>query len=280
MRSTGELLQPPKRGPVDATKATPEDPPPPSLRNDVIALSDATPLNRVQAQNRLRQAGVRGTLAVADFIAKDRGDPVRRREAAQFLCDISVQEFSELSQVQGEEVRAAVALGLDDPDVELRALCARVLQVHGPGSQRTRMLAAIADPERKVRWAVVRRFGQNPAELDSTQRRYLITFLEADSREEFASLDSDSDGQLTPNEFKEGPGAFQALDQDGDGSISLSEWVSPVPDSIRADVMALLQQLHAKLTPELEPPGYNPYAPAADQLDAKRQWSEWVDRLK
>jgi hypothetical protein len=70
------------------------------------------------------------------------------------------------------------------------------------------------------------------------------------------------------------------MDQDADGRISLPEWIRPVPDEVRADVLALLHRMHAKLSPELEPPGYNPYAPAADQLDSWRQWTAWVEGLK
>lgn len=280
MRSSGELLKPSVRAPVDATRAGPEDPSPPSLQNDVTSLSHPTPLVAVQARNRLRQAGVDGTLAVAEYLDRDPGAPERHREAARYLTDLTPQEFSDLSESEAEAVRASAAEGLASPDTELRILCARVLQIHGPGAQRTRLLGSIADPERRVRWAVVRRFGQFPHELDLTQRRFLLKFLEAGTRDEFAALDTDGDGALSRGEYTGSAETFASMDHDRNGTVSLPEWIRPVPDAIRADVVALLHRMHAKLSPELEPPGYNPYAPAADQLESWRQWSAWVESLK
>lgn len=280
MRSSGTLLKPPARPPVDATRAGPDDPPPPSLQNAVTDLSHPIPLHAVQARNRLRQAGVDGTLAVAAYLDLDAGDLERRREAARYLADLSPQEFGDLSESEAEIVRASAAEGLSSDDIELRVICSRVLQIHGPGAQRTRLLGAIADPERRVRWAVVRRFGQYPNELDLTQRRFLLKFLEAGTRDEFAALDTDADGGLSRTEYTGSNDAFASMDRDSNGKVTLAEWIRPVPDAVRADVLALLHRMHAKLSPELEPPGYNPYAPAADQLDSWRQWTAWVEGLK
>ncbi|MCC7510679.1 MAG: EF-hand domain-containing protein [Planctomycetes bacterium] len=271
-----EQLQPAPRGPVDPAQSGPEDPKAPPLEHDVKMLSSDLPLQRVQADNRLRAAGAAGVLAAARFLADAGAAPGAMIEALRFLEDVDIQGLDVATR---EEVRRLLAGALGHKEGRVRSHAARSLQVHGPGSQRTAFLQAIGDAERRVRWAVVRRFGDNPAELDATQREVLISFLQVRTRDRFDQADVNKDLQVTRGEFIGSDEQFQKLDSDGDGRISLEEWTAPAPAPVRADVCELLMRLHAKLTPGLEPIGYNPYAPAADQQGAVDRWSDWSKAL-
>lgn len=276
MGESTDLLQPKPRGPVDPAQSTPEDPKAPPLEHDVKLLSSDLPLQRVQADNRLRSAGSAGVLAAARFLAEAEAEPAATVEALRFLEDVDIQGLDVPTR---EEVRRLIAGALRHQNALVRSHAARSLQVHGPGSQRTSFLEAIGDPERRVRWAVVRRFGDNPAEMDATQREVLISFLQVRKRDRFDEADVNKDLQVTRGEFSGSDEQFQKLDSDGDGRVSLEEWTAPAPAAVRADVCELLMRLHAKLTPGLEPIGYNPYAPAADQQGAVDRWSEWSNAL-
>lgn len=272
--STAELTPPP-RGTIDAAKAAPGDPSPPGLETDVLRLSSDKPLERVQAENRLRAAGAAGALAAARFLASG-AQPRSLVEALVFLEDINLEDM-ELEQREDVRQRLAGALAHETPDV--RAHAARALQIQGPGAQRTAFLQAIGDPERRVRWAVVRRFGDAPDELDAIQRQILINHLQVRRRSAFDSQDVDRDGNLTRAEFTGSDALWRIIDANGDDTISAEEWTAPAPTGVRADVIELLLRMHAKLTPALEPIGYNPYAPAEDQLAAAQRWKDWSDNL-
>ncbi len=276
--STREL-QPPLRGPVEARKAQPDDPAPPLLDGDVRLLSSEDPLQRVQANNRLRAAGGRGAMAIARFLedSTEAGDEAAIVEAIRFL------EYVDLGAVDtevAEAVRAQVAARLSDPDARVRIRAARTLQIHGPGGQRTRFLQAIADPDRDVRWAVVRRFGEQHNELERAQRELLIGLLRVRSRADFELSDANRDDKLTREEYSGNDDEFSEIDADQDGSITLREWTTGKPSAVRADVVKLLNWIHGKLTPTLKPIVYDPYAPAAEQLNAVAQWTDWSNSLQ
>ncbi len=276
MGESTEQLQPKPRGPVDPAQSGPKDPKSPPLEQDVKLLSSDLPLQRVQADNRLRSAGSAGVLAAARFLEQATVAPGATIEALRFLEDADIQGLDVPAR---EEVLRLLAGVLRHKDGQVRSHAARSLQVHGPGSQRTAFLQAIGDPERRVRWAVVRRFGDNPAEMDATQREVLISYLQVRTRARFDEADVNKDLQVTRGEFSGSDEQFAKLDSDADGRISLEEWTAPAPTAVRADVCELLMRLHAKLTPGLEPIGYNPYAPAADQQGAVDRWSDWSNAL-
>jgi hypothetical protein len=276
MDESGVRLAPTPRGPVNAQRKTPDDPPDPRLKEDVLQLSSEIPLERIQADNRLKQAGADGILAVAAFLNDPAAEPLKLIEALRFIASA---DFNELDSAQASTAREAMALCLLHQDATVRVQAARALQVHGPGAQRTVFLTAIGDPERRVRWAVVRRYSDHPAELDEVQRSILLAYLDAGTRTEFSLADLDGDERLSPREFKGTAEAFARLDRDGDGAVSLEEWTSPVPAEVRADVVALLLRIHAKLTPGLKPDGYNPWLPSSDQLDIVSRWKAWNERV-
>lgn len=247
-----------------------------ALAGDVRELASPTPLERIQTANRLDEAGARGVQAAARFVAKSDAKPSELVAAIRFLAS---SEFEALdSETQGR-VRDALAGALQHEDAAVRIEGARALRAHGPGSHRTAMLAAIGDSERRVRWAVVGRFGDHPEELEQSQRSFLLTFLEAGTREEFAAADGDENGSLTRAEFRGLDDQFDRLDRDGNDEVSLEEWASPVPGEIRADVVALLILVHGARTPDAEPPVYDPWKPAADQRDRVAAWREWSERI-
>lgn len=272
MQRSQELLRPDVRPPVDATRKTDDDPTDPPLRDDVLQLSSDIPLLRIQADNRLNRAGADGLMAVSDFIGGSEGEPNQLIEALRFML---AADFTPLEGEQVSEVRAALARCLGHEHGKVRVQAARALQVHGPGAHRTEFLAAIADPERRVRWAVVRRYNDNPLELGWAQREMLIKMLFAQPRLEFTAADLDGSGSLTRREFTGTQDAFDRLDRDGDGEVSEEEWMSPVPSAVRADVVALLLRLHGRLTPGHRPPSYNPWLPAADQGPVVKSWEVW-----
>ncbi|MCA8913062.1 MAG: hypothetical protein KDB82_15280 [Planctomycetes bacterium] len=276
MAQSQELLAPEVRGPVEAQRKTPEDPPNPPLKDDVPQLSSPVPLERIQADNRLKQAGAKGLLAVADYLLDPRAKPAQLIEAVRFVASA---DFANLDTDQTATVREALAHCLSHEDGKVRLQAARALQVHGPGAQRTVFLTGIGDSERRVRWAVVRRFSDHPDELDKAQRLILLSYLESDSRADFTAADTDHDGKLTKREFKGTEDRFDRLDTDHDGAVSAEEWASPFPSEIRADVFALLLRMHSKLTPNEKPEGYNPWLPSADQLDIVTDWKQWNDRV-
>jgi hypothetical protein len=276
MQRNKDLLQPPVRGPVNDDHRTPDDPANPPLSENVRQLSSDIPLERIQADNRLKQAGTNGLLAVAEFVQSNDAGPNQLSEAVRFL---SAADFSALEADQAAALRAALATALGSKESSVRIPAARALRVHGPGAQRTVFLTAISDPERRVRWEVVQRFSDNPTELDKAQRSILLGYLEAGTREDFASADQDGDGSLSRREFTGDDAEFARMDQDKDNAISAEEWASPYPGVVRSDVTALLNRLHTKLTPDEKPPGYNPWLPSSDQLDIVGLWRQWSEQL-
>ncbi|MEZ5990751.1 MAG: hypothetical protein R3E76_00155 [Planctomycetota bacterium] len=275
MAQSKELLSPEVRTPVDSERKDESDPPNPALKDDVPKLSSEIPLERIQADNRLKQAGAKGLLAVASFLYLPKATDAQLIEALRFFASA---DFSILDSDQTATVREALAHSLTHPSGKVRVQAARALQVHGPGAQRTPFLTAIGDTERRVRWAVVRRFSDNPTELDKAQRSILLSYLEAGTRAEFTAADTDGDKALSRREFKGVKDEFDQLAK-GDDQISLEEWISPYPSEIRSDVVALLLRMHGKLTPNEIPEGYNPWLPSSDQLDIVEDWKRWNDRV-
>jgi hypothetical protein len=276
MQRNEELLQPPVRGPVNDERRTPGDPANPPLSENVRQLSSDIPLERIQADNRLKQAGAKGLLAVAAFVKDNDAKPHQLSEAVRFL---STADFSALETEQAAALREALATALGSKDSSVRIPAARALRVHGPGAQRTVFLTAISDTERRVRWEVVQRFSDNPTELDKAQRSILIGYLDAGTREDFTSADQDQDGSLSRREFTGEDAEFARMDQDKNGGLSAEEWASPYPSLVRSDVTALLNRLNTKLTPDEKPPGYNPWLPSSDQLDIVGLWRQWSEQL-
>jgi hypothetical protein len=276
MARNNKVLQPEVRGPVDAERKTQDDPPDPPLRENVPLLSSEIPLERIQADNRLTQAGAPGLVAAAGFLREPEATAAQLREALRF---IAAADLSILEPEAAAGVREAIALTLSHADARVRVEAARALQVHGPGAQRTVFLTAIGDSERRVRWAVVRRFSDYPAEMDRAQRAILLAYLEAGTRAQFEALDKDHNDSLSRSEFQGSEDELAALDHDEDGSVSADEWASPVSSEVRADVIALLLRLHTKLTPDEKPAGYNPWLPSSDQLDVVKLWQQWSEQL-
>ena len=276
MQLNEELLSPPPRGPVNDEKRTPDDPDTLPLPEYVRRLSSDIPLERIQADNRLKQAGTKGLLAVAVFVGGSDADPKQLAEAVRFIASA---DFAGLEADQATTMREALARALAHTDSTVRIPAALALRVHGPGAQRTVFLTAITDPVRRVRWEVVQRFSDNPTELDKAQRSILFGYLEAGKRADFTSADQDGDGSLTRREFSGTDAEFAKLDADANAAISSDEWASPIASEIRADIMALLFRLHTKLTPDEKPPGYNPWLPSSDQLDIVQLWRNWSDKL-
>lgn len=276
MAQSQEQLAPTVRTPVNSERKTADDPPNPPLREDVPLLSSDIPLQRIQADNRLNQAGAKGLLAVAEFLYSKKATAAQLIEALRFAA---AADISNLDPDDTAALREALAHSLSHPDAKVRVQAARALQVHGPGAQRTTFLTAIRDSEIRVRWAVVRRFSDNPRELDKAQRSILLSFLEADTREDFDAADADKDGKLSRREYKGLAESFAMLDANADGAVSREEWASPYPSSVRADVFALLLRIHGKLTPNERPEGYNPWLPSSDQLDIVSDWKQWNERV-
>jgi len=276
MSRDAEMLKPEIRPAVDARRPDSGDQPPPPLVDDVLRLSAPIRLDRIQADNRLRQAGVTGTLAAADFLQTKDAAPIALIEAMNFLMRT---EIDSLQETQASHVRARLAALLSHPTGTVRAAASRALQLIGPGNQRTAFLRAIADPERRVRWAVVKRFGDFAEEADRAQLQILLSFLQAGNESDFDRLDADHDGTLTRTEFMRGDDEFVRLDKNTDGAVSKQEWTSPVDSAVRADVYTVMLRLHEKLTPDQRPIVYNPYAPAGEQQDAITSWQRWIEAL-
>lgn len=276
MGTSADRLKPRSRGPVDANRPMPGDPPPPAADEDVARLASLDKIERIQANNRLRARGAEGVLAAAGFVAKAGVEPQAVAEAIGF---VGAADLAALDDAQEAQVRKHLAAALGHADGAVRTAAARALQIHGPGDYRTAFLNAIGDPERGVRWAVVDRFGANPGEITKAQRLILIGFLQAGTAKEFEGLDANHDRELTPAEFLRSDDDFKRLDADRNGSISPKEWTSPFDSAIRADVCALLVTLHQKLTADKRPVVYNPYAPAGEQQEAVIAWQTWAQSV-
>lgn len=276
MGQSNELLKPEPRGPVDAQRVQPGDPAPPPLAKDVAMLSSDIRLERIQADNRLRQAGQPGLMAAAKYLDDPNAPAKALIEAMNFLMRADLEI---MPAAQASEVRLRLAALLNHADGKVRAAAARTLQVLGPGSQRTAFLQAIGDTESRVRWAVVRRFGDFPEEADRAQLLILLGFLQAGTDAEFDRIDKDASDSLSREEWVRADDEFKRLDRDGNGGISRSEWIDPVASPVRMDVYQVLLRLHEKLTPDQRPIVYNPYAPAGQQQDSILQWQVWIEAL-
>lgn len=135
-------------------------------------LASSTPLVRMQASNRLRHAqaeGVKACLRVLENAVAAIAEPILR-----FLSSLDLQDIGAEHEAA---VRAMAARNLKSPHAPLRVAAAQLLCAAGPGTTRTDFLAAIVDPERKVRWAVVRRFSEFASELENAQLMVLVSFL-------------------------------------------------------------------------------------------------------
>lgn len=275
MKERNEAMRPEVRGPIDNSRRTDTDPEPPALDHDVMLLASPNALERIQADNRLRARGVEGIMTVARFLPRTGTTPEQIVEAVEFLTGASL---AELDAAQNADVRAILAalLAADRP-TPVRKAAAWALRAHGPGAQRTAFLRAIEDKERTVRWAVVERFGENPAEVEDTQRLLLVKLLQAGTAEEFAKHDEDKDGFLSSIEYT-AEEEFKRLDADKDGRVSEHEWLFPVDSATRTDVIDLLRRLHARLTPLEAQINYNPDLPGGQQREAYGQWKAWAEK--
>ncbi|MCC6150571.1 MAG: hypothetical protein IT461_10000 [Planctomycetes bacterium] len=144
----------------------------PVLEQYAKDLASSTPLVRMQAANRLRQAQVAGVQACLRVL--DSAESAVAGAILRFLATLNLEDIG--AEPQGA-VRLAAARHLKSPDVSLRVAAAQLLCATGPGPTRTEFLAAIVDPERKVRWAVVRRFAEFAHELENAQLMVLVSFL-------------------------------------------------------------------------------------------------------
>lgn len=278
MRESYTRLQPESRDLLDSTKAEDDEdePPAPSLDHDVAQLSSPLPLQRLQAENRLRAAGDAGMLAAARFLDREGAEPRALIEALHFLEDI---DLAAMGPEAAEEVRGVLSRVLRHDDAGVRAEAARALQIQGPGLQERVFFEAIADADRRVRWPVVRYFGENPRKLSRENRSRLVRMLAARSAAAFEAADSDSDGAVSRDEFMALDAGtqleFEMLDADKDDALTAQEWSAGWPSYVRADAIQLLQRLHRKLTPDEARIGYNPYAPPAEQQTAVDAWMAW-----
>lgn len=276
MASSARLLQPDARGPVDAQRSKPGDVPPPPLAQDVPRLASDIRIERIQADNRLRQAGPAGIMAAAAFLAGSDAATPALIESMNFLMR---SDLETLPAADSAEVRARLAELLGHPEGKVRASAARTLQVLGPGGQRTAFLRAIGDPEDRVRWAVVRHFGDFPQDADRAQLHILLGYLRAGTDAEFDRLDADGNGQIGRSEFVRGEEDFRRLDKDASQGITRQEWLYPVDTRVRLDVYQVLLRLHEKLTPDQRPIVYNPLAAAGEQQESIAAWQAWIDAL-
>jgi hypothetical protein len=275
MKQRNERLRPEVRGPIDNTRRVEADPPPPAMDHDVMLLASPNALDRIQADNRLRARGVEGILVVARFLPRTGTTTEQLVEAVEFLTGADLKD---LDAAQGADVRALLAVLLaPERPAAVRKAAAWALRAHGPGAQRTVFLRAIEDKERAVRWAVVERFGENPQEVEDTQRLLLVKLLQAGTADEFAKHDENKDGFLAPIEFTTEE-EFKRMDVDNDRRISEQEWLFPVDSAIRTDVVDLLRRLHARLTPLDAQINYNPDLPGGQQREAYGLWKAWAEK--
>jgi hypothetical protein len=157
------LLEPPVQAPAPLALA---------LEQCAKDLASSTTLVRMQAANRLRHAhvdGVKACLRVLESAEATVSEPIFR-----FLSSLDLQDIGAEPEAA---VRAIAARNLKSPHAPLRVAAAQLLCAAGPGTMRTDFLAAIVDPERKVRWAVVRRFSEFASELENAQLMVLVSFL-------------------------------------------------------------------------------------------------------
>lgn len=108
--------------------------------------------------------------------------PAAAAKILEFLATTDLDAFS-------AEVRASMctsaARQLKSPNAEVRVAAAQLLAVAGVPGVRTEFVQAITDSERKVRWAVVRRFSEHPQDLENAQLMVLVSFI-ADSKRDSA----------------------------------------------------------------------------------------------
>lgn len=280
MRKSNTELQPQSRDILDSDDdekvATVADPPKADLEREVERLASALPLERLQAENRLRAAGDEGMLTAARFLDREGAQPHALIEALHFLEDI---DLAAMGTEQAEEVRGILSRLLRHSDAGVRAEAARALQIQGPGLHARVFLDAIADLDRRVRWPVVRYYGDNPRELSREHRTRLARMLAARSDSAFERADMSGNTLVSRDEFVALDDStqleFEILDTDNSGDLTQAEWTAGWPSHVRADAIQLLQRLHRKLTPDEPPIGYNPYGPPAEQQADVDAWLAW-----
>lgn len=162
------VLAPEVRPPIQAVQA--EEPSAAKIDELVRLLSSRQPLARLRADAQLRATGAKGVLA-ASALAPDK---LYGERALRFVSAADVASLSPEGQAQ---VRRQVLAGLKSEAPAIRAAAADVFQRHGPGEQQEEFLRAILDDERAVRWAVVRRYSEEPMELAPAQVQWLASQL-------------------------------------------------------------------------------------------------------
>ncbi|KAA0213675.1 hypothetical protein EDM80_07835 [bacterium] len=169
--TTRQDLEPPARPKLEREA---QDPPrsTASLADDARHLASDEPLERLQSAQRLRQAGADGAAASLKAVAMEHG-----KVAAANLEFLAALDFEGLPREMLEAARQAAAAGLRREQAEIRLAAAKLLHRQGPGDRRTEFISAICDEQRKVRWQVVRRYSDNPGELESAQLLLLVSFL-------------------------------------------------------------------------------------------------------
>jgi hypothetical protein len=171
MENRAKELEAPTRPRLDPG---PNTPPPAADALDQCAgkLASDSALERMQAANTLRRAQLEGVRACLRVLAQP--DAAAAARILDFLAALNMDDLD--ADVQAS-VRVAAAARLKSQDVRQRVAAADALAAIGANGVRTEFLSAITDGERKVRWAVVRRFSDHPEELENAQLMLLAGFL-------------------------------------------------------------------------------------------------------
>lgn len=271
LKEAVNVNHPDVRNPIDPLKA-PEDELATSLEGRVSLLTSEDPLQRMQGANALSSDLEAGVNEVLSFLLAANVEVLLKIAILEWLKTSEIPDLSSELQVS---LRTCLAEMLNDDSAEIRRHVAEIFQRFGPEEKRTEFLQAIADEDRRVRWAVVHYFGAHQNELNRIQRLILVGYLNAGKRDDFKQMDSNNDGTISSREWKQDATSFKQFDRDDDGDITFDEWINPYPASIRVDVYALLLRLHEAHSPTEKPYGYNPYADATDQLKAVQIWRTW-----
>ncbi|CAG0934430.1 hypothetical protein PLCT1_02725 [Planctomycetaceae bacterium] len=135
-------------------------------------LAAQAPLARLQAANQLKRAGAEGIAACLKVLGAGRAAVV-----ARIFDFFASQDIDSLPAEAQADMRASAAKHLKSTEAPVRIAAAQMLASLGAGGVRTEFLSAITDTERKVRWAVVRRFSEYPDELQNAQLMLLVSFI-------------------------------------------------------------------------------------------------------